>query len=146
LLWAGVFAALAESFNLVWYYQGLERMRLVAALDISARALATAGIFLVVRSPDDGWKVLTLQGLASSASVAVALGLAYRGVPFRFPTRPSIWKALRMGWNTFVFTGAVQLYTTGNSFILGLFAPHGSWGTTPERRGSPTRSCGCSNR
>jgi len=123
LPWAGVFAALAQSFNLIWYYQGLERVRLVAALDISAKVLATAGIFLLVRSPDDGWKVLILQGLATAASVAVALGLAYRRVPFRFPTRPLIWKALRMGWNTFVFTGAVQLYASGNSFILGLFAP-----------------------
>lgn len=123
LLWAGLFAALGQSFSLAWYYQGLERMRSLAALDISARALATAGIFLLVRSPEDGWKVLALQGLAAFSSMAVASGLAHREVPFRFPTWASSWNALRMGWTMFVYNGAVSLYMVGNTLVLGFFAP-----------------------
>ncbi|MCL6577734.1 oligosaccharide flippase family protein, partial [Kyrpidia sp.] len=62
ILWAGVFWALAMAFTLRWYFQGLERMRLVAVLDVSAKALAVLGILLLVRGPEDGWKVLVLQG------------------------------------------------------------------------------------
>lgn len=123
LFYAGVFLALAQSFNMMWYYQGLERMRTVASLDILARALATAGIFVLVRTPEDGWKVLVIQGLASSLSVAIASGLAYREVPFHFPTLSLVWKALRMGWNVFIFGNAASLYTIGNTFFLGLLAP-----------------------
>lgn len=123
LLWAGLFAALGQAFSLSWYYQGLERMRTLAVLDISARALATAGIFLFVRSPEDGWKVLALQGLASFSSVAVASVLAHREVPFRFPTRASSWKTLQMGWTMFMYNGAVSLYMVGNTLVLGFFAP-----------------------
>jgi PST family polysaccharide transporter len=123
LLWSSVFWALAQAFSLTWYYQGLERMRLVASLDISAKVVATAGIFLLVSSPNDGWKVLTLQGLASSLSIAVALGLAYREVPIRFPTPSLVGEALRTGWHTFISRSAISLYTVGNAFILGLFAP-----------------------
>ena len=123
MLWAGLFSALGQSFSLSWYYQGLERLRLMSALDISARASAMVGIFLLIRSPEDGWKVLALQGLASFLSVAVASGLAYREVSFRFPTWTLCWKALWMGWTMFLYNGAVSLYMIGNVFVLGLFAP-----------------------
>lgn len=38
LVWAAVFWSLALSFNLAWYYQGLERMRLLAVVEGSAKA------------------------------------------------------------------------------------------------------------
>lgn len=123
LLWSSVFWALAHAFSPIWYYHGLERMRLVGTLDILAKALATAGIFLLVSSPNDGWKVLTLQGLASFGSTVVALALAYREVPFRFPSWSLVWEALQAGWTMFISRSAVSLYTVGNAFILGLFAP-----------------------
>lgn len=123
LFYAGIFFALAQSFNLTWYYQGLERMRTVAILDISARALATAGIFLLVRSPEDGWKVLALQGSAILLATTIASWLAYWEVPLRVPTWSLAWKVLRAGWPMFVFNGASSLYTVGNAFVLGFFAP-----------------------
>jgi PST family polysaccharide transporter len=121
LLWAGMFWALAQGFSVMWYFQGLERMRLVAALDISAKALATAGVFLLVRRPEDGWRVLALQGCGFLVSAAIGLSLAYRELPFRLPSRAAVWEALRMGWSMFLFRSSVSLYTAGNAFILGLF-------------------------
>jgi PST family polysaccharide transporter len=121
LLWAGMFWALAQGFSVMWYFQGLERMRLVAALDISAKALATVGVFLVVRRPEDGWRVLVLQGCGFLLSSAIGLSLAYREVPFRLPSWASVWESLRMGWSMFLFRSSVSLYTAGNAFILGLF-------------------------
>jgi polysaccharide transporter, PST family len=121
LLWAGMFWALAQGFSVMWHFQGLERMRLVAALDIFAKILATAGVFLLVRRPEDGWRVLVLQGCGFLVSAVVGLGLAYREVPFRLPTWAGSWYALRMGWTMFLFRSSVSLYTAGNAFILGLF-------------------------
>ncbi|MGA8812245.1 MAG: flippase [Candidatus Sulfotelmatobacter sp.] len=121
LLWAGIFWALAQAFNMMWFFQGLERMRLVAALDVSAKALAIIGVFVLVRRPEDGWRVLVVQGSAFLLSSAVGLGLAYRELHFRLPTWRSVREALRMGWSMFLFRGSVSLYTSGNAFILGLF-------------------------
>jgi PST family polysaccharide transporter len=121
LLWAGMFWALAQGFSVMWYFQGLERMRLVAALDISAKALATAGVFLLVRRSEDGWRVLALQGCGFLVSAAIGLSLAYRELPFRLPSWAAVWEALRMGWSMFLFRSSVSLYTAGNAFILGLF-------------------------
>jgi PST family polysaccharide transporter len=122
LLWWGVFWALSQAFSMVWYFQGLERLRLVAALDVLSRALATVGIFFFIHGTGDEWKVLALQGLAAFLSMLLMMGLAYREVPFRLPTRRLTWDALRMGWSMFLFRGAVSLYTVANAFILGLLA------------------------
>ncbi|MBW6395363.1 flippase [Thermus sp. SYSU G05001] len=123
VLWAGVFWALATAFSPTWYFQGLERMRLVASLEVGAKALVLILIFLGVKGPDDTWKVLALQGGASLVATLLALFLAYREVPFLLPKPKGVWEALRLGWSMFFFRSAVSLYTLGNTFILGLFAP-----------------------
>jgi PST family polysaccharide transporter len=123
LLWASLFTAMASAFSPLWYYQGLERMQLVAALNILTKVLFTAGIFFLVHSQEDGWKVLALPGVASLLSTAVALGLVYSEVPFCFPVRALVWDALRIGWTMFLYRGGISLYAVGNTFILGLFAP-----------------------
>jgi PST family polysaccharide transporter len=121
LLWAGMFWALSQAFNVMWFFQGFERLRLVAALDIAAKALATIAIFVFVRRSGDGWLVLVTQGCGSLLSFVVGLGLAYRELPFRLPTWASVSEALRMGWTMFLFRASVSLYSVGNAFILGLF-------------------------
>lgn len=121
LLWAGTFWALSQAFSMMWFFQGLERMKLVAALDFSAKALATAGIFAIVRMPTDGWKVLVLQGSGACVSFSVGMVIAYRRVHFRIPTWSTVWNTLRTGWSMFLYRSSVSLYTVGNAFILGLF-------------------------
>ena len=121
LLWAGMFWALAQGFNIMWFFSGFERLRLVAGLDISAKALTTIGIFVLVRAPEDASLVLVLQGTGFLLSFAVGLGLVYRELPVRLPTWNSCRGALRMGWSMFLFRSSVSLYTAGNAFILGLF-------------------------
>jgi polysaccharide transporter, PST family len=121
ILWMGLFWALAQGFNIMWFFQGFERMQFVAALDISTKALSTIGIFVFVRKPDDAWLVLLIQGAGYLLSFAVGLALAYRQLPVRLPTWNSVREALRMGWSVFLLRGSVTLYTAGNAFILGLF-------------------------
>lgn len=123
LLWSALFWALARAFSMMWFFQGLERMRLVSVLEISGQALATLGIFVLIRRPTDASRVLAVQGLGFFLSFLVGLGLAYSELPFRMPSWSSMWEALRMGWTMFLFRGSVSLYTAGNAFILGLFAP-----------------------
>jgi PST family polysaccharide transporter len=121
LLWAGVFWAVALAFSPVWFFQGLERLRLVAGLEVGTKLVALLLIFALVREAADAWKVLFLQGLASALASGLALFLAYREVGFRWPGWHSVGEALRSGWSLFFFRAAVSLYTVGNVFILGLF-------------------------
>lgn len=121
LFWSGMFWALGRGFSLTWFFQGLERMRLVAGLEIAGQALSTVAIFVFVHKADDAWRVLTLQGTGYLLSIAASGWLAYHVVAFRLPNWSLAWESLRMGWTMFLFRGSLSLYVAGNAFILGLF-------------------------
>ena len=123
LFWAGVLFGSGMGFSMMWYFQGFERMRLVASIDIVTRALATAGIFLWVHTPQDGWKVPALYGALFWLSELVTLMLIWRELPFRAPSRAAVIDALRTGWSMFLFRTSTVLYAAGNTFVLGFFAP-----------------------
>lgn len=123
LLWMGVLAALVPRFTPIWYLQGLERLRIVAALDICARIISTAGVFVFIHLENDAWKVLALQGLGSSLAMVAGFFITYRDLPFCLPSWKQIWDTLREGRSMFFSRSAISLYTEGNAFILGFFAP-----------------------
>jgi PST family polysaccharide transporter len=123
LLWAGVLYGVFQGLNPLWFFQGLERLRLAASLEIGGKILGVFGIFLFVRSSSDAWKALVCQGVPPMLSTLVGLILAYRLFPFTMPTLSLVRGAMISGWRLFVFRSGESLYGAGNAFILGLFAP-----------------------
>lgn len=121
LLWAAVFWAIAFGFTPSWYFQGLERMSLMASIDLAAKALGTLAVFVFVRKPDQAWLALALQGAGATTAALIGLGLAYREVGFRRPTLAGGIETLRLGFSLFAFRGATSLYSVSNAFVLGLY-------------------------
>src|ERR1700748_3198774 len=107
LFWASTIWGVCQGINMLWYFQGLERMRLASALEIGGKVLATLSIFVLVRKPEDGWKVMAAQCIGCVVAHGVTVLLAYREVGFRWPTPSSVWNALRLGSSMFLFR-AVQ--------------------------------------
>ena len=122
LFWSSVAWAIGQGVNMLWYFQGLERMRVSSGLDIGGKVLATLSIFLVVHKASDGWKVMAAQALGCLVSHAATVWMAYREVGFRWPTPALVGSALRLGWAMFLFRAAQSLITTVNGLILGIFA------------------------
>jgi PST family polysaccharide transporter len=120
LLWA-LPQTLALGFSPFWYFQGTERMVRAVIVEFLARAAAAAFVFLVIRTPGDGWKVLALQAAAGCACTLTLTLWMYREVAFRRPRWRDSTRALRAGWDMFLFRGAYNFYSTANAFILGLF-------------------------
>jgi PST family polysaccharide transporter len=120
-LWLALLIAATQGVRPLWYFQGIEEMRFPAALNVAARVIVTAGIFLWVKTADSGWKVLALQFGTGALISAVILIAMYRRVPFRWPTVRLTMAALRMGWTMFLSRSAISLYTLANSFVLGVF-------------------------
>jgi PST family polysaccharide transporter len=121
LFWAAV-AAGVQGFSPFWYFQGTERMRAPAMLEVCTRTISVAGIFLWVRFPGDGWMVLALQALTNLVCVGVATTWMYRRVPFALAGPRRAWETLRASWGLFLFRSAGAVYTLANSFVLGLLA------------------------
>jgi len=121
LAW-GWLLAVSQGLFPGWYFQGIEKMRPLALLTFGSKALVTLGIFLVIRQPEDGWKILALYALASLVATAAATYLLYRKVTFRLPGRARTRLSLTNSSSMFLYRGAVSLYTTANALVLGLVA------------------------
>src|SRR6202012_421110 len=123
LFWASTIWGVCQGINMLWYFQGLERMRLASALEIGGKVLATLSIFVLVRKPEDGWKVMAAQCVGCVVSNGITVVLAYREVGFRWPTVSSIWQSLSLGGSMFIFRTVQGLAGSVDRLVLGSFAP-----------------------
>ena len=123
LFWASTIWGVCQGINMLWFFQGLERMRLASVLEIAGKVLATLSIFVLVHKPDDGWKVMAAQCVGCVVAHGVTVVLAYREVGFRWPTPSSVWDALRLGGSMFLFRTVQSLSSSVNRLVLGAVAP-----------------------
>ena len=107
----------------IWFFQGMERMKYITILNIVAKGIFTICIFIFIRKMEDYLYV----PLINSIGFLVAGGLSLRivsknfGIKFILPSFKAIKHQLKEGWHIFISTVAISLYTTSNTFILGLF-------------------------
>jgi len=123
LFWSSTIWGVCQGINMLWYFQGLERMRLASALEIGGKVVATLSIFILVHSPDDGWKVMAAQCVGCVVAHGITVVLAYREVGFVWPTFSTVQHALRLGWSMFLYRAAQGLTGSLNGLVLGSVAP-----------------------
>jgi PST family polysaccharide transporter len=128
LFWSSTIWGVCQGINMLWYFQGLERMRLASALEIGGKVVATLSIFVLVHNPDDGWKVMAAQCVGCVVAHGVTVVLAYREVGFVWPTLSSVLNALRLGWSMFLFRAVQGLTGSLNGLVLGWVAPMAALG------------------
>jgi PST family polysaccharide transporter len=119
-LWLACGYALAQGFSPLWYYQGIERLRTPAALDMVARTVVAALTFVVVRAPTDGWKVLALMLAGAAISAGLPLAWLFGAVSIPRPRLGAALDRLREGSTLFVVSGASALYGSATVLILGV--------------------------
>ena len=119
LFWASTIWGVCQGINMLWYFQGLERMRLASVLEIAGKVMATLSIFLLVHKPSDGWKVMAAQCVGCMVAHGVTVVLAYREVGFQWPTPASVWDSLRLGTSMFLFRAVQSICGSANRLILG---------------------------
>lgn len=122
LLAGGLAYGVAQGFAPLWFFQGLEKLRIASAIEITGKLAAVCGMFFLVHHPGDEWKWMALCGIAPLLTTIAGLVLAFRSLPMCRPTATMVSTALRMGWPMFLFRSAESLYGVGNVFLLGLFA------------------------
>lgn len=120
LLLAAMVLGMSQGMSLMWLYQGMERMRLLAALEIASRVLVVGLIVAFVRRPDHVCRTMMLYALGPLLSTVCAYIASIRTLGFPRPHFREAWWALQMGFTMFLFRSSAALYTVGNSFILGL--------------------------
>ena len=108
----------------IWFLQGLERLQVVAALQLFTRSLALIPIFLLVRQPSDAIWVLIIQGGAAILAGVLSLWWMHRQsiVAWHRPRWHEIAAALREGGALFGSRVSISLYTALVPLVLGWVA------------------------
>lgn len=111
-----------------WLFQGMERMKYIAVINIGVRAFFTVGIFIFVQEQADYLRVPLLTSLGTIFAGVWSLYLVKKEFNITFSWRapiltPKIIKTqLYDGWHVFISGVAINIYTVSTTFILGIFA------------------------
>lgn len=107
-----------------WLFQGLERMRDITWMNVGARLVTTSAIFVYIRRPND----YVLAAAIQSAPVLLAALPAWwtlkrvQRIKIQVPSIGLLRQQLVAGWHVFLSTAAINVYTSSNTFVLGLIA------------------------
>jgi polysaccharide transporter, PST family len=123
LFWWSTIWGVCQGLNMLWFFQGLEEMKLASALEIAGRVFPNLSIFVLVHNPADGWKVIAAQCIGCAVAHGATVVLAYRRVGFCWPTLHSIRSALRLGSSTFVSRTVQGVAGSVNKLVLGAVSP-----------------------
>lgn len=117
-----LFFAVSSSFNLLWYFQGIERLVVASLIDTAIRVLGILSIFIWVNEPEDKNRVLFIYGFSSVLLTIILYFIINKDTKILFPSFKGAISSLKLGWNMFIYKISVSFYTTGNTLILSLFA------------------------
>jgi PST family polysaccharide transporter len=110
----------------IWLFQGLERMKYIPLLNVTAKTLVILSIFALIQHPSDYLYAPLLQSagtiLIGVAGLILALG-KFR-VRFHVPPLGVLRREMANGWHLFLSKMAITLYTTSNIVILGLLTDY----------------------
>jgi len=126
LLFALYGLVLGNALFPTWLFQGMERMVVISVINLGMKLGILAGVFLLVKRPEDAVLYAGLLGGGSLLAGLTGALVALRMFDLRLirVSATGVWEALKEGWMLFLSKASVSLYTAGNAFILGMLTNH----------------------
>jgi PST family polysaccharide transporter len=103
-----------------WFFQGIERMRIITIVNVLAKVIFTVAIFIFIKSPKDYLYVPILNSLGFIFTGIIGFIISLRFINFTLPKNFSIFKILKENFYLVISNFATSIYTSGNTFILGI--------------------------
>ncbi len=120
ILIGAMWIAIAQGFSPMWYFQGIQRMRLAASVEVACRLLFTISVFFLIKAPEDATKVIFYQAISFTLSLGIGFRLMYRTVRFAMCSLARAARTMRDAWHFFLFVAVITLYAKANGFMLGI--------------------------
>jgi len=108
----------------VWFFQGMERMKYITAVNFMSKFIFTLAIFIFIKDVGDYKYVALLNSLGSILAGFIALFIIIKVFKVKLikPNYYNMVCCIKDGWYIFVSSISINLYKMNNVFILGLFA------------------------
>ncbi|MDY0083219.1 MAG: flippase [Ignavibacteriaceae bacterium] len=110
----------------LWLYQGIEQMKYILIINVVIRSLTVVMIFLLVKVENDYLLLAIIYTVTQLLIGIVGLIFAFKKFKLNYllSSKNQLIDQLKKGWDLFLSSIWINLYTTSNVFILGLFAPN----------------------
>jgi PST family polysaccharide transporter len=107
----------------IWFFQGIEKMKYIAYINILAKLLFTVSIFILIKKPSHYIYVPLLNSMGFIVAGILAAGIAIKNfrINLKEISKESIKYHFKDGWHIFISTISINFYKTNCIFILGLF-------------------------
>ncbi len=106
----------------LWFFQGTEKMKYIANLNIAGGVILACLIFFFIKGPQDYLKVPLIYSLVFLTTGVLGQYTVFRrfGVSFKFQGYKNVRQQLKAGWDIFISIAAINAYTTTRVFTVGL--------------------------
>jgi PST family polysaccharide transporter len=107
----------------VWFYQGVENLKLISIINLVTKLFFTISIFIFVKSPSDYLLVpfLTSFGYLIAGIFSIFQIKKKYKIVFKFQKISIIKYYFTESWYIFSSNFFISLYTSSNTFMLGMF-------------------------
>jgi len=116
--------AVGHAIYPLWFFQGMEKMKYISFTTITIKAITVLLVFLLVKTRSDLFTLVTIHSISSLALGVSGIGFVFLKFKVRFKLQSlnTLKYHFFEGGYIFLSTAAINLYTSTNTFVLGLFA------------------------
>ena len=105
----------------VWYFQGIEKMKIITILNIIPKIIATISIFLIIKEESDYIYVPLINSIGFIVGGLLAFFIAFKDIKLFVPSHKYIIKIYKDSSVLFISNLSTTLFTSINILILGIF-------------------------
>lgn len=107
----------------IWFFQGIEKMKYITIVNLSARLLFVGAIFLFVHEQEDYWLVPLLNGIGAVFAGCLSLYIVLRKEKVKLSVTPvrELKLAYKESFPLFVSGLSTQIYVNVNKLVIGSF-------------------------
>ncbi len=107
----------------IWYFQGLEKMKYITIVNIISKLVFTIAIFIFIHQKSDYLLVPLLNGLGIIVGSLFSFWVLYKKFdqPFKLQKLDTLMIYFKESSQFFLSRASVSIYTSANTFVLGLF-------------------------
>jgi len=123
LLFYAYLLPLCDILFLVWFFQGIEKMKYITIINVIAGVIGLAFIFLVIREKEDYMYIPLLQAISLMIGSLYSLWLVFReeNITFYLPTQSDLLFYFKESFPFFISRSSAVFNTEANTLLLANF-------------------------
>src|SRR5690242_688263 len=108
----------------MWFFQGMEEMGAITTAQAIAKMSLIPLVFLFVKNQDHFVRAAALQSGTAVLAGIIGIPLLFRVAPIDWyrPRIKDVIESFREGWDVFMSTAAITVYTSTNTVVLGFMS------------------------